>query len=144
MYTGLRGGIERRLVLSGFVSPALRGILSALVLTAGAACAAGTALFVWNPAPAAFGAGAAISVFNFWHVARFVQAHMSEDFTVALHLRLFFGFCARLALTGVALYLLLVPCGLPAVALLMGLSSTVAVIVLWSLLKMSSKSFKEA
>jgi hypothetical protein len=144
MYTGLRCGVERRLALSGFVSPALRGILSALVITAGAACAVGAVLFAWNPAPAAFGAGAAISVFNFLYSARFVQTHICGHFTVALHLRLFFSFCSRLILTGVVLYLLLVPCGLPAVPLLMGLGSTVAGIVVWGLLKMSGKSFKEA
>jgi hypothetical protein len=144
MYTGLRGGIERCPALSGFVSPALRGILSSLVITAGAACAAGAVLFAWSPAPLAFGAGAAISVLNLVHIARFVQAHMPERFTVALYFRLFFGFCARLVLTGIALYLLLVPCGLPAVPLLLGLGSTVAGIVVWSLSKMSGKFFKEA
>jgi hypothetical protein len=144
MYSGLRGGVERRLALSGFVSPALRSILGSLVLAAGAACSAGAALFAWSPAPLAFGAGAAISVFNFLLSARFVQAHMTERFTVALYLRLFFGFCARLVLTGVALYLLLIPCGLPTVPLLTGLGSTVAGIVVWSLTKMSGQSFKEA
>ncbi|MDR1685864.1 MAG: ATP synthase subunit I [Desulfovibrio sp.] len=144
MYTGLRGGIERRLPPPCFASPALRGILRALILAAGAACSLGAVLFVWSPVPLAFGAGAAISVLNFLHSARFVQAHMSERFTVALHLRLFFGFCARLVLTGIALYLLLIPCSLPAIPLLLGLGSTVVGIVVWSLLQMSGKSFKEA
>jgi hypothetical protein len=144
MYACLRNGIDRRLALAGFVSPALRGILSALILAAGAACSAGAVLSAWSPMPLAFGAGAAISVFNFLHSSRFIQARMTARFTAALHLRIFFAFCARLVLTGVALYLLLVPCGLPAVPLLLGLGSTVAGIVAWSLLKMSGKSFKEA
>jgi hypothetical protein len=141
MCTGLRGGIERRPALSRFVSPALRGILSSLMLTAGAACAAGAALLVWSPAVLAFGAGAAISVFNLWHIAFFVQTHMSDRFSVALHLRLFSGFCTRLVLTGIALYLLLVPCGLPAVPLLLGLGSAIVGVVVWSLSKMSDNSF---
>jgi hypothetical protein len=144
LYIGLRGGIERRLALSGFVSPALRGILSALILAAGAACSIGAVLSVLSPVPLAFGAGAAISVFNFLYSARFVQAHLSGHFTVALYLRLIVSFCVRLVLTGIVLYLLLVPCGLPAVPLLLGLGSTVVGIIVWSLSKISGKSFKEA
>jgi hypothetical protein len=144
VYAGLRSRIERSPAVSGIVAPVLRDILCAQVFTALAACLIGAALLPVSAAPLAFGAGAAVSAFNFRHTARFVQTHLSEPFSAALHCRLFFGFCTRLALTGAALYLLLVPCGLPAVPLLLGLGSTVAGIVLRGLSKLSGKSFKEA
>ncbi|MDR1946033.1 MAG: ATP synthase subunit I [Desulfovibrio sp.] len=141
--SGLRNGIERCPALSGIVSPALRGILSVQILAAGAACLAGAALAAYSPALLAFGAGAALSSFNFLHSVRFIQTRMSDRFSAALHFRLFFAFCVRLALTGIILYLLLVPCALPALPLLLGLGSTVAGIIVWGLLQLSGKVFKE-
>lgn len=94
--------------------------------------------------PLAFGLGALLMTYSLWHIIRFAQVSVQQQFTVALGLRLGLGFSARLLLIGTVLFALIVLLKVPVVPLVLGLTSTVAGIVLWGISRSSRKPVKEA
>jgi hypothetical protein len=126
-----RRGFERRDV-RGLVILQL-GIALAGTLAATMACLPLGAM-AWA---GAFAAGAAIASLNFYHLAGFAQkALRMERGAVTEQLLRFY---LRLVLTGVALYLLVVPMAAPVTGLLAGLSSVVATGVVFGLSRLASE-----
>lgn len=87
-------------------------------------------------------AGAALATFNFWFLAKFVQLVIfKKQDSVAGLLAQFYG---RLFLTGLALYVLLVPLEASAIGILIGLSTVVVTMFIWGVSQMMGKTAKEA
>jgi hypothetical protein len=140
----IRHAIERRLYNMGFALPFARHLLCTQIIISGLALAAGVILLWYSLWPLAFGAGAAITTFSLWQISRSAQAFVHRQFSAALGLRLFIGFSARLFLIGIVLFALIVWLKVPLVPLLLGLTSTVASILLWGISRVSRKTVKEA
>jgi len=87
--------------------------------------------------------GAVLATVNFWWLVRFAQRLM-ENAAGAVG-RAFFGYFARLFVTAVALYVMIVPGGWPVWAILAGMSTVLMTIVVWGALRgLRSTSVKEA
>ncbi len=132
MITTLRRKMETTLHKRGFVSPEIRRLLGAQIFIAGGALILGllcSPLTLW---PLYFGIGALLSVGNFWHLARFGQAHIRREFTMALGLKLYCSFLTKLLITGATLFVLLGPLGASPVPPLAGLATGVLVTLIWA------------
>ena len=140
----IRQNLDRRLYRQGFASPVVRQFLGIQILITAAGLFPGIILAWFTLWPLVFGAGAAITTYSLWHIARFAQAHIQQEFSRALAIRLFFGFTCRLVLISIVLFVLVVLLRAPVVPLLAGLTSTVASISLWGLSRFSRKPVKEA
>lgn len=142
--TQLRLNIERRLYKLGFGSQLVRHFLCTQILIAGAGLVLGLLLAWITLWPLLFGLGAVIATYSLWHISRFAQTHVQQQFSLSLGLRLFFGFTARLILIALVLFALIVWLRAPVVPLLLGLTSTVASIAVWGISRLSRKTVKEA
>ncbi|MDR1491012.1 MAG: hypothetical protein LBS65_11175 [Desulfovibrio sp.] len=135
--------LERHLESAGFSLRAVRHILCTQIIFSVFALLAGAGASVFTPVPIAFGAGAALSTFSLWHVARLGERCANMRFSAGLGLGLFFGFSLRLLLIGAVLVLLLGPLKLPALPILAGLTSTVAGIAVWGATRLFGKTTTE-
>ena len=144
VFAHIRYAIERRLYGMGFVLPFVRYLLSIQIIISGFALATGILLLWYSSWPLAFGAGAAIMTCSLWHISRLAQAFVPLRFSASLGLRLFLGFNVRLFLIGIALFVLIVWLKAPLAPLLFGLTSTVVIILLWGISRLSRKTVKEA
>ena len=142
--SSIRRALDKRLYARGFVSPVVRGMLIFQIGASVAGLALGPAFAWFTVWPLLFGVGAVLATCNFWHMASFAQAHVAREFTPAMGAMLFFSTMARLCLTGIILFLLIVRLEQPVIPLLAGLSSPVVGIILWGCSRLSSKSAKEA
>jgi len=140
----IRYAVERRLYGMGFALPFVRYLLSIQIIVSGFALAAGIVLLWYSHWPLAFGAGAAIMTYSLWQISRTAQAFVQLQYSAALALRLFFGFSLRLLLIGIVFFVLIVQLKAPLAPLLLGLTSTVASILLWGISRLSRKTVKEA
>lgn len=136
--------LESLLYKRGFDSPAVRQLLAIQSLVVLCGLFLGVTLAWLTLWPLAFGIGAAIAGFSLWHIARFAQANIRSQYSPALAARLFLGLNARLTLIAIVLFALIVWLKAPVAPLLIGLSSTVAVIVVWGISRLSRKAVKEA
>jgi len=143
VFAHIRHAIERRLYDMGFALPVVRHLLCTQLIISGLALAAGIILLWYSLWPLAFGAGAAITTFSLWQISRSAQAFVQQQFSAALGLRLFMGFSARLLLIGIVLFALIVWLKAPLAPLLLGLTSSVASILLWGVSRVSRKTVKE-
>ncbi len=139
-----RQKIEHSLYARGFSAPVVRHLLCTQLLLAAFGLGFGAVTFWLTLWPLMFGIGAAIAAYNFWHIARFGQAHIASEFSLGLGLKLFTGFTIRLVLTGVVLFMLIVWLRAPVAPLVVGLTSTVAGIAAWGLSRIARKPVKEA
>lgn len=99
----------------------------------------GTGLAPWA---LAFAAGCALSSMNFWMLAKGLQTVVhQQDGAVAVSLIRFYG---RLAVSGVALFALIIWAELPLVALILGLSTVVVNILFWGVFRFHRQKAKEA
>jgi len=122
---------EGRTLLRDQIMMALVTSLAALVLSQGGA---------WG---VAWGCGAALITVNFWWMVRFAQGLLAS--TAGAVGGSFFRFFARLGITGVGLYLMIVEAGWPVWAVLAGMSTVMVTILVWGALKWAgSNSAKEA
>jgi len=144
VFAHIRHAVERRLYGMGFALPFVRYLLSIQIIISGFALTAGILLLWYSRWPLAFGAGAAIMTFSLWRISRSAQAFVQLRFSALLGLRLFFGFSVRLFLISIVLFVLIVWLKAPLVPLLLGLTSTVASILLWGVSRLSQKTVKEA
>lgn len=144
LITRLRHNIESRLYRLGFSSSVVRRLLAVQILISFCGLLVGAAVFWLSLWPLLFGVGASLACFSLWHIARFAQANIQTQYTPAMALRLFLGLNARLALIAIVLFALIVWLKAPVAPLLIGLSSTVAGIVVWGISRLSRKTVKEA
>ena len=135
---------EQWLYTRGFSAPLVRHLLRTQVVLAGGSLILGVALAVFTLWPLMFSIGAAIALYNFWFIARFVQANICEQYSPLMALRLAGGFSFRLLATGCVLFALIVWLRVPVVPLLAGLTSLVAGIALWGFSRLPRKPVKEA
>lgn len=139
--TKLTQAIDRYLFRHGFRIEGVRDLVrNQICLTLSVflilpACMLGT----W---PLAVLAGAILGTLNFYALAKVIQGLIFlRQSSVQL---LLFGFYARLALTGVALYVLLVLCRASVVALLVGLSLVLVNILMYGAKFFLGQKLKEA
>ena len=143
VFAHIRHAVERRLYDMGFALPLVRYFLSIQIVISGFALTAGIILFWYSRWPLAFGAGAAIMTFSLWQLSRVAQELVQPSYSALLALRLFLGFNLRLALIAIVLFVLIVWLEAPLAPLLLGLTSTVALILLWGISRISRKTVKE-
>ena len=139
----IRYAVERRLYGMGFALPFVRYLLSIQIIISGFAIMAGIALLWYSRWPLVFGAGAAVMTFSLWQISRSAQAFVQMQYSALLALRLFFGLNVRLFLISIVLFVLIVQLKAPLAPLLLGLTSTVASILLWGISRLSRKTVKE-
>jgi len=142
--THIRRTVERRLYAMGFSLPFARYLLCIQIIISGFALAAGIVLLWYSLWPLTFGIGAAIVTFSLWQITRSAQAFVHLQYSASLALRLYISFSARLLLIGIVLFVLIAWLKVPLAPLLLGLTSTVASILLWGISKNSRKIAKEA
>jgi hypothetical protein len=139
----IRHAIERRLYTMGFALPVARHLLCTQIIISGLALTAGIILLWYSLWPLAFGAGATITTFSLWQISRSAQALVQQQYSTTLGLRQFIGFSARLLFIGIVFFALIVWLKVPLAPLLLGLTSTVASILLWGVSRISRKTVKE-
>lgn len=137
---GLEGWLYRR----GFSSAPVRKLMAVQILVAAAFLLAGLPLAYWTAWPLCFGLGAGLAASGFWSASRTAQRYTYQTFTRQMALRVFCMFNLRLLGTGIILFILIIKLHTPLPPLLAGLTFTVALIVVWSILKAVSKPIKES
>lgn len=123
--------IEQYLYNHGFRASGVREITRNQLYVTGAFVILSLLLlpFTFLPLHAAF--GAVIITFNFIALAKFAQHIVSFQYDRRLLFKMLFRFYGRLLLTGIVLFILLAWMKVSVVALLIGLSTVPAVIVVW-------------
>ncbi|MDR0828309.1 MAG: hypothetical protein LBN33_10655 [Desulfovibrio sp.] len=127
----------------GFVAQITRSILCAQIIFSSAALLIGATLTTFTLIPIAFAAGAALSTFSLWHIARFAEKFTNTRFSVIMGLKLFFGFTLRLIFIGAVLFLLMAPLKFPPVPILIGLGTTIIAITFKGAAIILGKTIKE-
>ena len=122
---------ETALHRRGFVSADIRRLLALQILIAGTGLIFGLAALPFTSWVFSFAVGAVLSVGNFWHLARFGQAHIRREFSAAMGIKLYIGFLFRLLITGLTLFILLGPLGAPPAPPLAGLATSIVVTIVW-------------
>jgi len=139
----MRKRLDSLLARAGFTHPEGRAlvrdqIVMALVTSLAALALSGLGRWGW-----AYSCGAVLVTANFWWIVRFAQSLLSS--TVGALGGAFFGYFARLGITGAALYVMVVEAGWPVWAILAGMATVMVTILVWGALRGSgSKSVKEA
>ncbi len=105
----------------GIQHPHIRFVVRTELLCAGVALLFGAAAWWVTPWPFWFAVGFALIAQIFWGLARFFLRTSLLEYTAALLMMALLRATARLLLTGVVLYMALVWCRAPAMALLGGL-----------------------
>lgn len=129
---------------AGFTAPVIRHFLLTQLLLSAAGILVGLVLLWLSFWPLSFGVGIAISTYSLWHITRFVQTSIQQNFSAALGIRLFLSFTGRLIFISIVLFVFVVLLKAPVAPLLVGLASTVAHIAIWGILRFSQKTVKEA
>lgn len=137
MLAPLKKRIEKELFARGVHHPAIRELLFACILVTAVSLGFGLLLLPFTHWPLYFGVGATIATTNFWYLAKSAQHNGSRSFSPAIILLFFIGFTARLGLTGIALFWLIVRWGAPVAPLAAGLACTVTVITVWGLMQLA-------
>ena len=135
--------VEKRLFARGFRTAGVRRILAGQLLLAAVFLGAGLSLLWLSAWPMAFALGALLAAQNLWWLARSTQWCLGRAFTPGLALVHYLLFLGRFALTGVALYVLLIWLRTPVIPLLAGLSTVVVSLMAWGFAR-ARHSFKEA
>lgn len=128
----------------GFRASEIRLLLRCQMLVSGVSLLAGVACAPLRDWGLWFGVGAALSTFNFYALARFVQGIVFLPYTRAMAAGLMFRFYGRLLLTGLALFGLIVWLKVSVTALLAGLSTCVLSIAAWGIARGAGQKVKEA
>ena len=123
--------METALHRRGFVSADIRRLLALQILVSGTGLILGLAALPFTPRIFYFAVGAVLSVGNFWHLARFGQAHIRREFSAVIGIKLYLGFLLRLLITGLTLFILLGPLGAPPAPPLAGLAISIVVTIVW-------------
>ncbi|MFP4071417.1 MAG: ATP synthase subunit I [Desulfovibrionales bacterium] len=123
--------VEAGLYRRGFQNGDVRRLIKIQLYLATGGIAGGLLVLplLWG---AAFAAGAVLITINFYALAHIVQELVFVQKGAVVSLLV--GFYARLILTGVALFFLIVWAGLPVGALLAGLTTVVGTILIWGVI----------
>lgn len=140
----IRQSLDVRLYRLGFVSSAVRHLLTTQIIITAVGLACGMACLWFTLWPLTFAAGAAIATFSLWQISRFAQVAILQQFSASLAIRSGLGFILRLGLIAVVLFVLVIQLKAPVAPLVIGLTSTVAGMFLWGLARLSRKTVKEA
>ncbi len=136
--------VDRRLHRRGVTAAPVRRALCIQAQIAAAALLA-TIPFLWIGLwPLAFAAGVALSTFNFYYLALSIQQAVFQPFDRSLLVTMLVKFYGRLALTAVVLFVLIVWCQAPVLALILGLSTMVVTILFWGGARLIEQNAKEA
>ena len=139
----MRKSVDRFLLRRGFTHRDGRTLLRDQIVMAVVTSCTALILSGFSGWGLAYVGGAALVTVNFWWLVRFAQRLM-ENAAGAVG-RTFFGYFARLFVTAVALYVMIVPGGWPVWAILAGMSTVLVTIVVWGALRgLRSTSVKEA
>ena len=111
----------------GVQHPRIRFVVRNELLCAGAALLCGAAVWYVTPWPFWFAVGFALMAQVFWGLARFFLRTALLEYTTALLMMALLRATARLLVTGAVLYVALVWCRAPVLALLGGLVAGTAV-----------------
>lgn len=143
-YRKLRHAIERMLYQKGLVHAPTRIMLTRQCLISMASLLAGL-LGGWaHPWLLHFAIGAGLMTVNFYFMALFVQKLAAVGYSRAVLASMLARFYGRLLLTGVLLAVLLVWGQISLAALLAGLSTVVATIIIWGVEHYLAQHSKEA
>jgi len=120
-----RNTVERYLRARGFTSPESRRIVTDQVLLTVVAGILGLLLSPLTNWGMAFAFGTLLATVNLWQIARFAHWSVKRQFSGKLAIISFLAFLFRFAGTGFVLYVLLIQAAMPAIPLIVGLSSLV-------------------
>jgi hypothetical protein len=138
----LKRRIEAGLFKRGFTNPDVRELVAVQTILCLGVCLI-AAVAGWFQAHAwHFAVGTVLVTLNLYSMAKYAQRLVMQRNAVVI--RLLAGFYARLALTAIALYVLIIVLNVSVTALLAGLSTVVATIVVWGLGRSRGGKAKEA
>ena len=137
MLARLKKRINKELFARGVHHPSIRELLFACIIVTGLSLGIGLLLLPLGHWPFYFGVGATLATTNFWYLAKSAQHNVSRSFSPTIILLFLVGFTARLCLTGIALFLLIVRWGAPVAPLAAGLACSVTVITVWGLMQLA-------
>ncbi|THB71999.1 MAG: ATP synthase subunit I [Desulfovibrio sp.] len=144
MLNNLLFNLDKVLYNDGFTQPQLRVLLRAQVVTMIGAGVLALALCWLSTWPLIFAVGAAMAVLNFYWMAKYAKQVAGLTFHKGLIVSLVFRFYARLAFTGILLFLFIFWLKVPVAPLVLGLSTVMATIVLWGAAQVIEHKAKEA
>ncbi len=121
--------LDRRLYRRGFTHEDTRVLLRMQIVLALSTSVLALVASLGNPWGWGYAAGAGLATFNFWWLVRFGQNALSN--TGALVGRAVMRFYLRLGGSAVLLYVLIAQVNAPVWAVLAGLSTVMAAILLW-------------
>lgn len=139
MITSTHRKIERLLYLRGFSAPIIRSLMAIQIMIAAVCIAISIATFWFTLYPTSFTIGTLITVVNFWHIARFCMKYVGPEVQSNLSLTYFFIFLLKFFLIGIVLFMAIYFLRIPLFPLLVGLTLTVATIVMWAVLNTHRK-----
>ena len=141
--TTIHQKIERVLYKLGYTVPSVRRLVrSELYLTA-AVCVAAILLFYFSDRPLHFAAGALLVAFNVFGMARFVQNAVHIENRRRAVVALLIRFNARLLVTGVLAYALIVWAQVSPIWLLAGITTLVLSVLVFGGAQVISFKLKE-
>jgi len=139
----MRKSVDRFLLRRGFTHRDGRMLLRDQIVLACVTSCTALLLSGFSGWGLAYAGGAALVTVNFWWLVRFAQGLLG-DMGGAVG-RAFFGYFARLGLTAVALYVMIVSGGWPVWAVLAGMATVLVTIVIWGACRgLKPTSVKEA
>lgn len=131
--------IDRWLYAKGFTQPEVRRLMRGQLLIAFFGSCAAVLVTLGSAWGLAFAAGAGLITANFWVLARVAPDLMHSHKGAAVVAQMFL-FYIRLALTGLALYVLIAWLRAPVTGLLFGLSTVLGNAVVWAFAGMKRKT----
>ena len=140
----IRFSIETWLFRRGFSNADARFLLAVQIMSVLGLLVLGLILCWYTQWPLWVGLGAALAVANFYFVARNLQAFFPEGFNRSRIISMLLNFYIRLFVTAVFLFVFIVWLKAPVVALLIGLSLSAGIAVIFGLTKLHLLKSKEA
>ena len=140
----IRFACERWLYHHGFSNADARTLIAIQFMSAAVLLLAGL-VFSWHTLWMLWvGAGAVLAVGNFYFVAQKIQAFFPNGFSRKQVIGLLLNFYLRLFITALLLFVFIVILAAPVSALLVGLSLSAAVAIIFGLTKLHTLRTKEA
>lgn len=138
----LKRRIEAGLFKRGFTNADVRGLVAVQIIVCLGVCCLAAVAGWFQPQAWHFAVGTVLVTLNLYSMAKYAQRLVIQRSGAVI--RLLAGFYARLALTAVALYVLIIVLNVSVTALLAGLTTVVATIVLWGVGRSRGGKAKEA
>ncbi len=136
--------IEKHLYAKGFRLPEIRSILRVQILFSMASALVGI-LTVWCTLwPICFAVGVILATYSFFSLARFIQQVILRTYSRQMLWGLLFRFYGRLMLTGLILFGLIIELRVPSSALVAGLATCMATMLVGILSHRAERKIKEA